>query len=99
MLCFQNPDKKDKNPHIFMFCTILFAFFSLFTGFQTSFETFLTPLPSYFTIIHKILETNSSFYVKQCTTEKVQSLFQFSQEFFTSIDKIFILGGRLNTRI
>ena len=27
------------------------------------------------TIIHKVLETNSSFHVKECTTGKVQFLF------------------------
>ena len=46
------------------------------------------------TINYKIIETNSSFHVKCGTTGKV-SVFQ---EFFASINKNFILVGRLGTR-
>ena len=46
-------------------------------------------------IIDKILETNSSFHVKECTMGKI-SVFQ---EFFTSIKKIFISAGGLGTRL
>ena len=46
---------------------------------------------------HKICETNSSFHVKRRTTGKVQ--FLFFSSFFAIIDKIFILGGRLGTRL
>ena len=57
------------------------------------------------TTIHKILETNSSFYVKQCTTGKVQ--FLFFSIFFANIDKKNKKkqkkqkknGGRLETRL
>ena len=48
-------------------------------------------------IIHKIYETNSSFHVKYRTTRK--SLTAVFQEFFASIEKIFLLGGRLGTRL
>ena len=48
------------------------------------------------TNIHKLFETNTSFYVKQRTKGKFQ--FPFSQQFFDSIGKIFTLGGRLGTR-
>ena len=43
---------------------------------------------------HKVLETNSSFYVKKRTTEKVEF-----QEFSASINKTFIMAGRLRTRL
>ena len=48
------------------------------------------------TTIHKMFEANPSFHVKQRTTGKVQFLFQ---QFFAGIDKIFILGVRLGTRL
>ena len=43
------------------------------------------------TIIHKIFQTNSSFHVAQYR----KSLVSVFQEFFASINKIFILAGRL----
>ena len=43
------------------------------------------------TIIHKIFQTNSSFHVAQYR----KSLVSVFQEFFASINKIFILVGRL----
>ena len=46
--------------------------------------------------IHKIFETNSSFHVDSALREK----FNFSfLAVFASIDKIFILGGRLSIRL
>ena len=49
------------------------------------------------TTIHKILETNSNFYVKQAHYGKSSiSIFQY---FIANIDKVFILGGRLGTRL
>ena len=47
-------------------------------------------------IIHKILETNSSFHVKQALQEKFK--FRFSRV-FASINKIVILPGGLGTRL
>ena len=49
------------------------------------------------TIMDKAFETNSSFHVKQDTTEKFQ--FPFFQEFFASIDKNSILGGGFGARV
>ena len=46
------------------------------------------------TIIHKIFETNSSFHVKY---GKV--LIPIFQQFFVSINNIFILRGRLGTTL
>ena len=46
------------------------------------------------TIIHKIFETNSSFHVKLHYGKSLISVFQ---KIFTSIDKIFISSGGLNT--
>ena len=46
------------------------------------------------TLIDKIFETNSSFHVKWCTTGKKNF-----QQLFSSIDKIFIFGGRPDTRL
>ena len=43
------------------------------------------------TTIHKIFETNSSFHVAQYR----KNLVSVFQEFFASINKIFILAGRL----
>ena len=60
---------------------------------EDSWERSKKPFPEI--IIHKIFERNSSFYVKYRTTGKVQFFFQ---EIFTSIDKIFISEGGLNTR-
>ena len=48
------------------------------------------------TAIDKIFEKNFSFHVKKPTTAKVHFVFK---ESFTSIDKIFFLGGRLGTRV
>ena len=49
------------------------------------------------TTIHKIFETNSSFHVKESALrESSISIFQL---FFTSIDKSFILGRGLSTRL
>ena len=45
----------------------------------------------------KIFETNSSFHMEQGITGKVQ--FLFFKSFFTSIEKNFILGGRLSPRL
>ena len=45
---------------------------------------------------HKIFETNSSFHVKKRTTGKASFFFQ---EFSASINKNFILAGRLDTRL
>ena len=50
-----------------------------------------------YTILAKIYETNVTVSVKYCTKVKVQ--FQFLNSFFASIDKIFILGGKLGTRL
>ena len=47
-------------------------------------------------IIHRKFETNSSFHVKWRTAGKVQ--FLFFRRFFSSTDKILILGGGLSTR-
>ena len=47
------------------------------------------------TIMDKIFETNSSFYVKHC----MESLIFTFQKIFASIDQIFILEGRLGTRL
>ena len=55
------------------------------------------PWQSFTTTIHKIFETNSSFHGKQRTTGKVQ--FLFFSSFYAIIDKIFILGGKLGTRL
>ena len=48
------------------------------------------------TTIHEWFDTNSSFYVKKCTTEKIQ--FTSFHEIFTSADEILISGGGLSTR-
>ena len=45
----------------------------------------------------KMFETNSSFHVKYHPTRKIR--FLFFSSFFGRIDKIFILGVRLGTRI
>ena len=52
---------------------------------------------AYSTILGKIYETNFSVSVKWRTMGKVQ--FQFLNSFFASIDKIFIMGRRLGTRL
>ena len=49
------------------------------------------------TILAKIYQTNFSVSAKQCTTGK-SSIYIFEQ-LFGSIDKMFILGGRLDTRL
>ena len=46
--------------------------------------------------MEKIFETNSGFHVKQGTTGEGNFYFQ---ESFASVDKIFILGGRLSTKL
>ena len=49
------------------------------------------------TTTHKILATNSSFNMKERTTgKKIISVFE---EVSASINKTFILAGRLNTRL
>ena len=48
-------------------------------------------------IMDKIFETNSSFHVKKAHYGK-SSIFIF-HEFFASIDKIFIWGIRLDTKL
>ena len=49
------------------------------------------------TVIDKILETNSGFYV--IIAHYVKSLISVFLRVFASIKKIFILPGRLGTRI
>ena len=49
------------------------------------------------TIIHKIYETKTSFHMKIDHYQK--SLISVFQEFFASINKIFILAGRLGTSL
>ena len=49
------------------------------------------------TIRDKTFETNSSFYMKQRTM--VQGSISIFKEFCDSKGKIFILGGRLSTRL
>ena len=49
------------------------------------------------TIIHKIFEANSCCLVKWSTTGEVK--FLLIKEFFASINKIFISGGELGTRL
>ena len=49
------------------------------------------------TNMDNIFETNSSFPVKQGTTEKIQ--FLFFQEFLASIQNNFILEGMLSNRL
>ena len=49
----------------------------------------------YPTVVHKVFETNSSFYMKLRTTGKVYN-FCFSRV-FDSFNKIFILARRLGT--
>ena len=56
----------------------------------------LSEFPDLSATIHKTLETNSSYYVKQRTTGKVQLLFSSS---FLIILTNFILGGRPGTRL
>ena len=54
------------------------------------------------TTIHEIFETNSSFHVKWYNTGNlilILILISVFQEFFASIDKIFILAGRLGTEL
>ena len=48
------------------------------------------------TTIHKIFETNSSFMWNSALRKKFNFYFQ---QFFASIAKIFILGGKLDTRL
>ena len=49
------------------------------------------------TISRKIFETNSRYHVKERTA--CQSLIPVFQEFLASINKMFILAGRLGTRL
>ena len=51
------------------------------------------------TISRKISETNSSFRVKQCITGKAGKVFLLFLDFFSSINRIFILAGRMGTRL
>ena len=54
--------------------------------------------PAGSTIVHKIFETNSSFYVKYRNTRNVQYISVFT-EFLVSIKKMFILTRTLSASL